>query len=665
MKENYYLSNYHFFMELFLFILIGSLILGMENEPKFIALKQDIQQEVLKGNLDTVTELFNKLDNLFDSTYIQQEEQIELLKSIFNNDLINNTIKSKNVPLIFFVVQMSGQNLNDFLVNHKQDWPKFLLYLPYYLEVKRKLEIAIKNKDEYLLKQAINDMPRLSEELEEFPKKSLSKLNISTRTIIGQRRINAFYEKFEPGLLNEIQNFWVDTLLDETLFNNVLNGLNNATTVEDYEAYIDLIIQLLKASKKDISSFIEQYLEPSTNALVNVIKKRLMDLIDQNGEDANVEFSKLTSDFHKIIYDLKSKILDSSGDNQLLTNMLMRYVKWLFLPVAEKAIKQNNSNWQYLILDQLIEQIEWIISFAINSVIVITDPGTNDLFKSIKQLINLPSSDVSFSTNKLINILLLRLAFDYIKPALLKERYNPVGKLLSQVLDQLGQIGFSKHEILNSIGQVVLNLKEFYSINDLNNYVYRTLTSEQTMEYNAILERGKKFYTLLKSIDKDALNTAVKNIDDAIPVKNYWLLFENDLKGDTPLMHAIYREEFELVKLLIDKGSDVNYQRNYGITPLMAAAARAQVKVVKLLLEKGANPEMLDVYGRNALYYSNRPVSSLLHPEKINEYDEIKQLLMNASKISTVHQKYNIDEQIDILKELSANLISLANKNYR
>lgn len=65
----------------------------------------------------------------------------------------------------------------------------------------------------------------------------------------------------------------------------------------------------------------------------------------------------------------------------------------------------------------------------------------------------------------------------------------------------------------------------------------------------------------------------------------------------TSLHWACRIDNIELVKLLVDKGSDLNLMDMNGIAPLQSLASRGLVKAAELLIEKGADLNIQDKFG--------------------------------------------------------------------
>lgn len=65
--------------------------------------------------------------------------------------------------------------------------------------------------------------------------------------------------------------------------------------------------------------------------------------------------------------------------------------------------------------------------------------------------------------------------------------------------------------------------------------------------------------------------------------------------GSTPLMVAVNQGSYQLVKLLLDKGANVNTVcLDNGHTALLNAAIKGNVSVIELLIDRGANLERKD-----------------------------------------------------------------------
>jgi ankyrin repeat protein len=80
--------------------------------------------------------------------------------------------------------------------------------------------------------------------------------------------------------------------------------------------------------------------------------------------------------------------------------------------------------------------------------------------------------------------------------------------------------------------------------------------------------------------------------------------------GETALMQASYYGHYEVVKLLIELGTDVNAIDSFGRTALMVVVSGNKlsnrcIKIVKLLLEAGAKVNIKDNWGNTALLYAS------------------------------------------------------------
>jgi ankyrin repeat protein len=60
--------------------------------------------------------------------------------------------------------------------------------------------------------------------------------------------------------------------------------------------------------------------------------------------------------------------------------------------------------------------------------------------------------------------------------------------------------------------------------------------------------------------------------------------------GNSPLSAATYQERVDVVRLLIERGADVNQGDNASFTPLHLAAALGYPDIARILLEGGADP---------------------------------------------------------------------------
>lgn len=75
-----------------------------------------------------------------------------------------------------------------------------------------------------------------------------------------------------------------------------------------------------------------------------------------------------------------------------------------------------------------------------------------------------------------------------------------------------------------------------------------------------------------------------------------------DKDGFTPLIFAALHNLEKTVRLLLDKGADVNAQNDQGWTALMCAINR--INLVKILIDRGANVNAADKDGQTVLIWS-------------------------------------------------------------
>ncbi|MBK8397606.1 MAG: ankyrin repeat domain-containing protein [Leptospiraceae bacterium] len=74
--------------------------------------------------------------------------------------------------------------------------------------------------------------------------------------------------------------------------------------------------------------------------------------------------------------------------------------------------------------------------------------------------------------------------------------------------------------------------------------------------------------------------------------------------GYTPLHVAAINNRLEIAKYIIEKGSNINAQTKFGTTPLHHAAEKGSYEVAQLLIEKGADLNLSDKKGQSPLLWA-------------------------------------------------------------
>ncbi|KUG02211.1 E3 ubiquitin-protein ligase MIB1 [Phytophthora nicotianae] len=85
--------------------------------------------------------------------------------------------------------------------------------------------------------------------------------------------------------------------------------------------------------------------------------------------------------------------------------------------------------------------------------------------------------------------------------------------------------------------------------------------------------------------------------------ESYLTMLQN---GSIPLHHACYSEtpNLEVVRLLVEAGSDVNALDEQGYSPLIVAAKKNQTEVIEYLRKHGADTTLKNSFGEDALHFA-------------------------------------------------------------
>jgi hypothetical protein len=139
-----------------------------------------------------------------------------------------------------------------------------------------------------------------------------------------------------------------------------------------------------------------------------------------------------------------------------------------------------------------------------------------------------------------------------------------------------------------------------------------------------------------------------------------FLLRNGALPNGEILLLAMERQRFDLARQFIEAGVDVNYQyplsRNNadGMTPLLYASKWGNLELLRLLVEKGANINMRDVDGESAL--------SMAHA---NNNDAIVGYLTEHGAVESANSDYGPLQNTGISSLLNSGQIAFERGTYR
>ncbi|MCR4940007.1 MAG: ankyrin repeat domain-containing protein [Treponemataceae bacterium] len=75
-------------------------------------------------------------------------------------------------------------------------------------------------------------------------------------------------------------------------------------------------------------------------------------------------------------------------------------------------------------------------------------------------------------------------------------------------------------------------------------------------------------------------------------------------RGYSAVMDAVWKSSLDIVKLLVEKGANLNYIANDGQTAIIVATGASNPLICELLVKNGADPEYKDRMGMSALDYA-------------------------------------------------------------
>jgi len=133
-----------------------------------------------------------------------------------------------------------------------------------------------------------------------------------------------------------------------------------------------------------------------------------------------------------------------------------------------------------------------------------------------------------------------------------------------------------------------------------------------------MLEKGGKLDLPLAAVlgDRAKIEAMIKADPNCVKVTQPW----------SPLLAPIWYEDVEMVKLLLDKGADVDAPSpgSIGRTPLISAVLGKNRPIFDLLLERGANVNLGDRNRNTALYYARGEKQTAMEAELVKRKAVLK-----------------------------------------
>lgn len=231
---------------------------------------------------------------------------------------------------------------------------------------------------------------------------------------------------------------------------------------------------------------------------------------------------------------------------------------------------------------------------------ILNENKSNNLkIREIERLFSFPQSSLEFKT----------LIINYLNSDFKKILSNK--SLTEKEIEYL--INFLIKEKSKTLKEELITSKnKLNKIRDINFFNFNLIKNNFKNEKNLNFEnyKGSLFY----AVKFNQINIAKMLISLRYSDVNEQVLNEQK----TPLIEAIYNQNLDLVKLLVNNGANVNLYHNVGngkITPLMAASLSGKKDIVEFLISNGAS--------------SKNDNCNLFTPVDLASTPSIKELLLN------------------------------------
>ncbi len=301
------------------------------------------------------------------------------------------------------------------------------------------------------------------------------------------------------------------------------------------------------------------------------------------------------------------KMLVDSGNSQALGELLSEFSITEFLTID----LENSAIYNQEIIKTLCqffcaqEEIRAEELTELKSILINADPNVFETALSIKRA-DVAEDLLAFLEQDICNlasnvaIKMLTMAFEYEKP-----------NLVTKILEILTR---SKNSISN------VELEAFFRATDYNNggtLIHALILSNNKKGLEIILEflSNKRMLGMLNLQDQFQrtpliLASYLRNIDIIKmllkrEVDEFDVNSSDDI-GLTTLHLASEHGYQEIVKMLLEKGANVNLSTNTGATPLLVASENGHTEVIEALIQRGADVNKANINGATPLLVASK-----------------------------------------------------------